>query len=164
MAEAAPEPKAKGSKSLVLILVGVLALAGGGGGAYLLFHKGGGTAEGSGGGAHAEASGKPQAEPGVISLESFITNLGGTDSDRYVKCTIRLELNPREAAEKVKLDELAITRIRDRILTLLSSKSFEEVASTDGKNRLRDEIKTQVEPLMEGGKVAEVYYSEFIVQ
>lgn len=156
------EPKKKSRKGLILVLLLVLVLGGAGAGTFAFMKlrsaKGAEKAEG------AHAAEAPAAEPGVISLEPFVTNLAGEDSDRYVKCTIRLELDRKETADKVRADDLSITRLRDRVLTLLTSKRFAEVASAEGKERLRDEIRARVEPLLAGGKVREVYYTEFLVQ
>lgn len=158
------EPKAekkKSKKGMVLVLAVTIALAGGGAGTFaLLKMKGGGAAA-----AHAEeAKTEPAPEPGVISLEPFVTNLADPEGDRYVKCTLRLELERRESADKLKTDEISITRLRDRVLTLLSSKKFAEVTTSEGKQRLREELRAELEPLLQGGKMREVYYTEFLVQ
>lgn len=159
----APAPKSK-RKPLLLMAVILVALAGGGAGAFLWFKKpvaedaAAAAAEGE-----AEHGGVP-VETGVISLEPFVTNLAAEDGDRYVKCTVRLEVDKREAAEKIKTDEISITKLRDGILTLLTSKRLDEVSSAEGKERLRDEIRQRVESAVEGTKVLHVYYTEFLVQ
>lgn len=168
MADAPTEeaPKKKGKGLIIIVLVAVLLLGGGGAGAFV-FLRGKGTSSAS---AHGEASKEskstegPEAQPGVLSLEAFITNLADSDGDRYIKCTMRLALDRYETAEKVKGSEISLTRIRDRILTLLSSKTYGQIASSEGKENLRKEIREQVDPLLDGGKVTDVYYSEFIVQ
>ncbi len=172
-AEAAPpqEKSKTGKKGLVLALVGVVVLLGAGaGGAYIWMSKGSGKpaapAAPAGEGAHA---GKGEAKEkggshGVLSLESFIANLADPEGDRYIKCTMRLVLDRAEAAETVKSDDLAITRVRDRVLTLLSSKTFAQVATTEGKESLRKEIQEQVSSVLHDAAVSEVYYTEFIVQ
>lgn len=158
------EPKRKSRTGLFLVLA-VVVLGGAGAGAFAFMKmrapKPGAKLE-----AHVEdkAAPAPEAEGGVISLEPFVTNLAGPDSDRYVKCTIRLEIDRKETAEKVKTDDLSITRLRDRVLTLLTSKRLEDIATAEGKEHLRDEIRGRVEPLLSGGKVREVYYTEFLVQ
>jgi flagellar protein FliL len=175
--EAAPEPAKTKKKKGGLLLVGLIAaLSLGGGGvavALLLKSRGGehgaaksaeeaaaAEAHGEGGGEHGEAG----SEVGVLSLEPFISNLADPEGDRYVKCTMRLVLDSRPAADKAKTDELSITRIRDRILTLLSSKTFADVATPEGKEALRAQIRDGVGQVLAVGKVSEVYYTEFIVQ
>lgn len=163
--EAAPAPK-KG-KGLLFIIIGVVVLALGGGGAFF-FLKSGGKAEGAAGsrgkgGEQGEAA-SAEVSLGVLSLEPFIVNLADAEGDRYIKCTMRLVLDSREAAETVKSDEISITKIRDRMLTVLSTKTFAEVATAAGKESLRQEVQKQVDPVLSKGKISEVYFTEFIVQ
>jgi len=177
MAEAAAEaePKKKGKKGLILVLLAAVVLLGGGGGAGYWFvlrpkaakpeataHK---TGEGGEGAKAAEgADSGDSAEHGILSLEAFIANLADPEGDRYVKCTMRLEMDKREIAERIKSDDLAITKIRDRVLTLLTSKTFTQIASAQGKDELRSEIQSNLSPLLLGGRVTGVYFTEFIVQ
>jgi flagellar protein FliL len=175
-AEAVPATaKKKSPVRLVLILVGAVVLLGGGAaGAYLMLsHKGGGAHEGKaaeekaaeGKASEAPAKGEGAGESyGVLSLEPFIVNLADDGGDRYVKCTMRLVLDHQAVADAAKTDDLTITRIRDRVLTLLSSKAFAQVATPDGKESLRKEIQAQVNTILKSASVTEVYYTEFIVQ
>jgi flagellar FliL protein len=169
VADAAPvAEKKKGRKGLVLALVGAVAVLGAGGvGAFYWMSPGAGkeaapaAAESHGGHGGAKAEG---GRHGVLSLEPFIVNLADPEGDRYIKCTMRLVLDHPDSAEAVKSDDLAITRVRDRVLTLLSSKAFAQVATPEGKESLRKEIQTQVTAVLQSASVSEVYYTEFIVQ
>jgi flagellar FliL protein len=165
--EAAPAPK-KGKKGRLLIVVGVVVLGLAGGGAFFFLKSGKKEAAGKGaphaeGSAHGGAA-SAEATPGVLTLEPFIVNLADADGARYIKCTMRLVLDSREAAEMVKADELSVTKIRDRMLTVLSTKTFAEVATAAGKETLRQEVQQQVDPVLRKGRIAEVYFTEFIVQ
>ena len=169
-AAAAPtEEKKKGRKRLLLLSVGILILVGAGSAGAFFWMSGGegkevepAAAEGEHGGQG--AAGEKGEVGGVLSLEPFIVNLADPEGDRYIKCTMRLVLDRAGAAESVRADELAITRIRDRVLTLLSSKAFSQVATLEGKEILRKEIKAQVSSVLRSAAVSEVYYTEFIVQ
>ena len=169
-AEAAPaKGKKGGGKKLVLVLVGALVLLGGGAaGAYFTLSHGASKHEKT-----TKVEKRPDAPPqgekpgtphAVLSLEPFIVNLADSEGDRYVKYTMRLVLDRPEAAETAKDDDLTITRIRDRVLTLLSSKTFAQVATPEGKESLRREIQKQVNTVLRPASVSEVYYTEFIVQ
>jgi flagellar FliL protein len=173
--EGAPVPAKRGKMGLFLGLAGAIVLAGGGAAGALYYSKAAaakpaaaGKAAPKGGheGADAEASGPAEkgAPRGVLSLEPFIVNLADADGERYVKCTMRLVLDTYEASEAVKLDELAITRARDRMLTLLSSKAYADIATPDGKEKLRGEVREQLSAALGHGKIEEVYFTEFIVQ
>lgn len=179
MAEAAASEaeakKPKGKKGLMIIgMAALLLLGGGGAGAFVLMRGGGETkgktksAKAEEGGEHAKSGkgekGGEAGESGVLSLESFIANLADAEGDRYIKCTMRLELDDKASADALKSNELAITKIRDRILTLLTSKTYAQIASAEGKDTLRSEIRAQLDPLLGGCHIAGVYYTEFIVQ
>ncbi len=166
VAAAAParEGKKRGKKGLVLVVAAVIVLGGGGAGAFVALR-----ARPKGEAAPAQEAAEKAVEPpgasrSVLSLEPFVVNLADKETDRYVRCTAKLALEGRDTAARLTADELAVTRVRDRILTLLSSKTFAEVATPEGKESLRREIQEQVAPVLERAKVTDVYYTEFIVQ
>ena len=57
-----------------------------------------------------------------------------------------------------------LQKITDSVLVLLSSKSFEDVYSVQGKFKLKDEITTRVNRFLVVGHVKDAYFTEFIVQ
>lgn len=99
----------------------------------------------------------------VFPLESFIVNLmDNTGSGkRYLKVTIELEV-PGEA-EKKKL-EGSKTQTKDTILMLLSSRSFEEISTVEGKIGLKQALLTQINQMLGGNIVNRIYFTEFVVQ
>lgn len=170
--EGRPQEAVAPKRGKGLLLAAVLApvlLAAGAAGAYLAFGRSpghGGAAE-EAGARHGTAAGEGKeggGGRGVLALEPFVANLADPEGDRFIKCTIRLVVEDAEAARAAKESDIALTRIRDKILTLISSKAFAEVSTVEGKERLRQELQEQVSPLLERGKVTEVYYTEFIVQ
>ena len=91
-------------------------------------------------------------------------NLNDPKGDRYVKVTLRLTVTPAEIVEKMSKDEIFMARARDRILTVLSAKTAQDVGSPIGKETLRREILARVSPLVAGGKLEDVLFSDFVVQ
>lgn len=55
-------------------------------------------------------------------------------------------------------------RSKDAIVSLLNTKSFFEIESIQGKLALKDQIITTINHSLKKGVVAEVYFSEFVVQ
>lgn len=165
MADTAPIPTAPAKsrrKLLVLLVAVIVVLVGAGAGTVAVLRSKTSPAKPA---EHAEETAHaPEVESGVVALEPFVTNLAGGDGDRFIKCTLRLEFERREESDKIKASEIAITRLRDRILTLLSSQRFDAVVTAEGKETLRAEIRTQAEDAAAGAKVREVYYTEFLVQ
>ena len=104
----------------------------------------------------------PVATAGVmIPLEPFVVNLAKTKGNRILKVTVTLELNNPDVQPEVEDNR---QKIMDSILVLLSSKTFEDVYSIQGKFKLKDEITTRVNRFLAMGHVREVYFSEFLIQ
>ena len=168
---AAGEEEKKGLPiKLILIVVGVLALAGGGYFAYTKFFQEEvveeTTEEGKEGEGKEGADGE-QAEdlpPGVgvmFTMDPFVVNLAGSSGKRFLKVTVTMELSSPEVNPEF---EENLQKITDSILVLLSSKSFEDVYSVQGKFKLKDEIVTRVNRFLVIGHVKDAYFTEFIVQ
>jgi flagellar FliL protein len=185
MAEEAPETtegKKKGSRKFLILIILVLVLGGGGAGGFFYMKSRAAEAahakqkksadkmaEGNKGdaadeGEEAGEEGGDAKGGGVIALDSFIANLADPEGDRYIKCTVRLAVKSTETAEKIKADDLTITKLRDRILTILTKKTSVEVVSGAGKDEMRQEILDGVNEILKGKKIVNVYYTEFIVQ
>jgi flagellar FliL protein len=153
----------KRSKLPLIVAVVVLLSAGGGGAAWYLGLLGGGA------GAEADAAPldptKGMADPSVpgamLALDPFIANLADPGGGRYLKTTFQLEFAtdaiPPEA-------EVRMPQIRDLLLTLLTSRSYEEIRTPAGKQGLREDIINRVNQAIDDDTVRAVYFTEFIVQ
>ena len=173
--EAAGEEEKKGLPiKLILIVVGVLALAGGGYFAYTNFFQEEAVEESAEGGKEGEegeegedgedGEKKEELPPDVgvmFTMDPFVVNLAGSKGKRFLKVTTTLELSSPEVNPEF---EENLQKITDSILVLLSSKSFEDVYSVQGKFKLKDEITTRVNRFLVVGHVKDAYFTEFIVQ
>ncbi|MFO0698042.1 MAG: flagellar basal body-associated FliL family protein [Nitrospira sp.] len=157
----------------LLIIVSVIALVFGVGGAVVAVKLLGGSdkntehvAEQKGEPAAKSdgASGKPAsaATPGVmVDLDPFIVNLADVPDVRYLKLTVKLEVDN----DVVSADLSArIPQVRDAILVLLSSKDVNAVRTTQGKFQLRDEITQRINGLLPKPGVRSAYFTDFVVQ
>ena len=97
----------------------------------------------------------------LFSLETFIVNLADSERNRYLRITMDLELLADTDTEK--LNE-RLPQVRDRILMILPSKRFEDIASVEGKTTLRDEIIEKLNNLFPKAVVSNIYFTEFVVQ
>jgi len=148
---------------LILIVVGVLALAGGGYFAYTNFFQEDPVEElKKEEGMDGEKAGELPPGLGVMfTMDPFVVNLAGSEGKRFLKVTATLELSSPEVNPEF---EENLQKITDSILVLLSSKSFEDVYSVQGKFKLKDEITTRVNRFLVLGHVKDAYFTEFIVQ
>jgi flagellar basal body-associated protein FliL len=114
----------------------------------------------------------PPSKPGTVVLEPFVVNVseapgvpdGVHRGERYLRAVIRIALDRAEAAEAASAEGLANTRLRDRILLVLSGKGADELRRYDGREKLRGELLEAVQPLFEDARVLGVYFAEFLVQ
>ena len=165
-------------KMVIIIVVGTLLL--GIGAAFAIFKM---TAGGHGGDeAKTEASepkaselkaeshgesgrkgeGKAVVAKGVMfDVEPFIVNLADTQDVKYLKLTVKLEMDNQEGADA--LTE-RMPQVRDTILVLLTSKESSSIRTTQGKFQLRDEITQRVNSLLPKPAVHTVYFTDFVVQ
>lgn len=134
MSEAAAEPKKKsGKKMIVIAIVALLAAGGGGGGAwFFLGHKAEAGEE------HAEKPRKKAAKPLFTTLEPFTVNLQDPRGERFAQIGVTLQFEDPKVEIELK-DRLPA--VRNEILLLISSKEIEELLSTQGKQKLAEEIR-----------------------
>jgi len=102
------------------------------------------------------------AAPGAMfDLDPFIVNLADTPDVRYLKITIKLEVEN----EAVSTDLSArVPQVRDAVLVLLSSKDVNAVRTTQGKFQLRDEITQRINGLLSKPGIRSAYFTDFVVQ
>lgn len=161
----------------LLIMVVAAALVAGLGGAFIIVkfmgshNNGGGEAadehktEATGkSDGRGEASGKPTAgaAPGVMfDLDPFIVNLADAPDIRYLKLTVKLELENDGVSANLSS---RIPQLRDTILVLLSSKDSTAIRTPQGKFQLRDEITQRINGLLPKPGVKTAYFTDFVVQ
>ncbi len=157
-AEQAPRKSRKGL-FLVLALVAFLVVAGGGAGAFFMMR----SADGQEGENAADEQQAPQQEF-LVSLESFVVNLADPGGNRYLKATLRAVTLNQELEERIVNDDILRSRIRNKVLTILSSKTYDSIGTPVGKEALRREIVREINKLLGDESVKDILFVEFIVQ
>jgi flagellar FliL protein len=94
-------------------------------------------------------------------LETFIVNLAGAAGERYLK--VRMELELKESSLVPQLEQRT-PQIRDTVLLLLSSKTFDDIATFRGKTKLRNEITSRLNAVLPPASIKKIYFTEFVVQ
>jgi flagellar FliL protein len=97
----------------------------------------------------------------LFPLDTFIVNLADQERSRYLRVTMDLEL--LAPADSEKLNQ-RLPQVRDRILMLLPSKRFADIASTEGKTALRDEMIGKLNGLFPETVITNIFFTEFVVQ
>ncbi len=156
--ETGEEPKKK-SKMMLFIILGVVLLLAGGGGffAYTKFLAPPAEVE------EEKPKEEELAEPvgEMVTLKEFVLNLSDPKGKRYLKCTISIEVENVEAVERIQKIE---PKLRDIVIMLLTSLSFEEVMTPEGKIRIRDELLERFNQAARPDKLKHLYFTNFVVQ
>ncbi|GJL53258.1 MAG: flagellar basal body-associated protein FliL [Nitrospirales bacterium] len=149
-------------KLLILIILAVAVLGAGGGAAWFMLGSGEEEAHATDKTHEKESGAEHMEEPGpIVELEPFVLNLADRDELRYLKISIKLELDrPEEQTDY----PAKVPAIRDALLVLLSSKESHLLRTTNGKRRVRDEILSRANGVMHKGKVSKVFFTDFVIQ
>ncbi|KJR42853.1 Flagellar basal body-associated protein FliL [Candidatus Magnetoovum chiemensis] len=107
---------------------------------------------------HQAAEGEAE-KPVLISLKDFVVNL--TDAGRFMKVTIEVEIKDVKYQPTV---EEALPKLRDAVIILLSSKSYESILGPEGKFQLKDEILVRLNQTLGKDLIKNLYFTEFVVQ
>ncbi len=147
-------PARKSSKKLIIIAGALLVLLGGGAGTWFFMQGADASKE------KTVAAVKP---PVYLPLETFTVNL--QSSEQYLQADITLQVADPAQVEAIKA---YMPRVRSRLLTLLSSKQPDELATPADKKKLAQEILAQVKlPFVPTGKpqlVDDVLFTSFVIQ
>ena len=93
-----------------------------------------------------------------------MVNLADRDASRFVKATIGLAVTDAEIDAALEHDRVTKPRLRAAILELLSRRTADEITTPEGKDALREEIADVAGDLLHATDVAEVLFTELIVQ
>lgn len=95
----------------------------------------------------------------VVPLETFTVNLAGTKGRKILKVSMELELKGEDIV--AELDKRK-AQIRDIIITILSSKTYDEVSTPAGKEEVRVQLKDNLNSFLNKGKIENVFFTEFV--
>lgn len=98
----------------------------------------------------------------VLHLDSFVVNLAGDDGTGYLRMGVDLGLGIEikdGGARSPYIGEL-----RDTILTVLGSRTVQELLTPEGKAKLRSDMLQAIQERVPEIHCHEVYYTEFLVQ
>ena len=114
----------------------------------------------------------------LFDVGTKVINLADPGGRRYLKVGIFLEFAPHDTAwytmateQRAELQALFETEmatkqpvIEDLVISIISSKSFEQVYTLEGKEGLRQEIINRINQMLPTQLVMYVYFNEFVVQ
>ncbi len=93
--------------------------------------------------------------------ESFTVTLADPGGSRFAQVDVEIEVPD----DFVKQEVISIRpKIRDFIIVVLSSKTYDQIESTDGRDFLREEIRNKIDGELKRGKIKNIFFTQFIVQ
>jgi flagellar protein FliL len=170
-----PAPR-KSKKRLILIMMALMVVLLGSAGflgwKYFKSHKANaatGEPSGAKGDSHgsekeAKTAKGPTDEGATITFEPFLVNLADKDAARYLKTSIRILVSNKETATKISTGDVLVPRMRDTILSILSTKVADDVISNEGKQQLKKEIIESVNRFLPEKSATDVFFTDFVVQ
>ncbi len=157
----------KKKKPILLIAIAALVLLGGGGGAafFLMGNEDANAAVEEESVADAEGE-ETLTEAYYFSLDPpFVVNFSGTSRARFLQVSIEGLTRDSKVKEDITKH---IPQVRNNIVLLLSSKTYDELSTQDGKKGLRKEVLKEIQKILEAetGKegVEDVFFTSFVMQ
>jgi len=163
MATADAPPKKGGRLKWVIIVLLLLLL--GAGGAWYYFLSGlpgsrGASADPTAATTKVVAT-SPAPNLTTTLLAPFLVNLADPLGKRYIKLTLEVEITSPQVAQEL---EKQTPKIRDSVIMLLSSKSYADLAPTESKLQLKNEITDRLNQILGGPKVSRVFFVDMVIQ
>jgi flagellar protein FliL len=119
-------------------------------------------AEAGGSGDKKDEKGAPAGDgTELVSIPPFLVNLADPQGRRYLKLALDIEVKDKATAD---LLNKSMPKIKDSLLLLLSSKTYEDLASLENKILLKKEIVERLTLVLGEQKVSRVYITEIVIQ
>jgi flagellar protein FliL len=159
----APEKAKKGGMGMVII-AGAAMLVLGAGATFFFLH----SHKTSAAAAAPAAEAKPEPPKFTVHLEPFTVNLADVEQNHFLRITMDLGLEKAPAgADKGKEgagDAIPTARIRDAVLSVLTVGKADELLTSEGKEKLKQDLLKAIDDKAPEIGVKEIYFTEFIVQ
>lgn len=109
------------------------------------------------------------APPIYVALDAFTVNLVPENGDQFLQLILSVEVDDHQTDEQLKQ---YMPKLRNDLTLLLSSKKASELITIEGKRKLAEEIKEQINAVLDpAGKgkqrdapIREVLFTSFIIQ
>lgn len=140
-------------KKVIIIVAAVAVFIGAAAGAYFFGAR-------KGGGAAAE---KPKEEKVAASFNigEITTNLADTGIKRYILVDVSLGVASEETAKHMEKESAAV---KDAIISVLRSKTYEQLGGEAGMLLLKKELQMRVNKTLGSEEIKEVFFNKFVVE
>lgn len=94
-----------------------------------------------------------------VPLDYFLVNLAEDQGQKLFKVQMEFDVDSVEVQEEINK---RMPQVRDIIIILLSSKTYSQISTPKGKERLKEEIRDTVNSFLTKGKINKVLFTQFI--
>lgn len=95
----------------------------------------------------------------LYALDGFLVNLAaGEGGPKFLQIQMELELSDPTVEVEIKRK---IAAVRDAIILLLSSRSYESLKEPNGVKKLRKDLLVTINNLLSKGKVKDIFFTQF---
>lgn len=161
------EEEKKKSPLMMIIIIAVACLGIGGGAAFFLLGSSSSDAE-------AETDTEEAAEEEAVASKeayyfsldpAFVVNFQGKSRARFLQ--VNIDGMTREEVMKQEVTK-HLPQIRNNIVLLLSSKTYDDLITPEGKETVRQEVLAEIQKVMESetGKkgIENIFFTSFVMQ
>lgn len=156
VAEAPAAPKRGGKLKLVIGAIAVLVLVGGGGAFWWAR-----TVRAQAAGEHDAP--KKEVSRGLVKFDPFVVNLADGGS-HFLRASLQIVVEPAESAAHISENPVQMLQLRSAVLELLAQQTAAALVTPEGKAAMKAAIISRAQEALDGGKIADVLFSEFVVQ
>lgn len=108
-----------------------------------------------------EKNGAAEGSGELVSIPPFLVNLAEPQGRRYLKLALDIEVKDKATADQLNK---SMPKVKDALLLLLSSKTYEDLGSIENKILLKKEIVERLTLVLGEQKVLRVYITEIVIQ
>jgi flagellar FliL protein len=156
----------KSSRGILFAILGVLVVAGAVGG-FLFFRRHKATRSAS-----ASVAVKQSAPIATVDLplDPFVVNLADTGGHSYARIGLTLQLAAPVATGKKEKKEASADAsgprdmVRDTVITTLNQEQSTDLLAPDGKEHLKQTIRSAIAARDPQMKIIDIYFTEFLIQ
>ena len=113
------------------------------------------------GGGHGEADEEEGVASNIYQVDGIIVNPAATGGSRFLTTNIGFEMSDDESMESFKSQEI---KIRDALISILSSKTVTELSDLQSREKVRQQILNTVNQLCQPAKAEAIYFVDYVLQ